>query len=48
MRAIQAILLSLSLALAGCGVKSELQVPSGKPPPKGAHDESQPPQPIGR
>jgi predicted small lipoprotein YifL len=44
------ILLSLvvALALAGCGVKSDLVMPDGKPTPKSQHDPSRPPQPIGQ
>jgi predicted small lipoprotein YifL len=44
------ILLSLvvALALTGCGVKSDLVMPNGKPTPKGQHDPSRPPQPIGQ
>ncbi|HEY0106606.1 MAG TPA: lipoprotein [Rhizomicrobium sp.] len=35
----------LSLSLAGCGVKSDLVMPDGKPTPKGQKDPSKPPTP---
>jgi len=38
----------LSLALAACGVKSDLVMPNGKPTPPNQQDPSKPPQPIGR
>jgi len=34
---------SLALAVAGCGVKSDLLTPDGKPTPKGQKDPSKPP-----
>ena len=40
------LLLGLSLALAGCGVKNDLLMPDGKPTPKDQRDPSKPPQPI--
>ncbi len=42
-----ALLLALALALgvAGCGVKSDLVLPDGKPTPKGQKDPSKPPNP---
>jgi predicted small lipoprotein YifL len=43
-----AVSVSLSLALAGCGTKSNLDSPSGKPASKDERDPSRPPQPIGR
>jgi predicted small lipoprotein YifL len=36
--------LALALAVAGCGVKSDLLLPDGKPPPKSEKDPSKPPQ----
>jgi hypothetical protein len=39
---------SLALAVTGCGTKSELITPAGKPNPHGQKDPSQPPNPIGR
>jgi predicted small lipoprotein YifL len=42
------IVLSLALALPGCGIKSDLLMPNGKETPKGQKDPSRPPQPIGR
>jgi len=33
----------LVLAVAGCGVKSDLVMPDGKPTPKGEKDPSKPP-----
>jgi predicted small lipoprotein YifL len=38
----------LSLAISGCGIKSDLLMPNGKPTPKSQRDPSRPPQPIGR
>jgi predicted small lipoprotein YifL len=43
-----ALILTLSLALAGCGVKNDLVLPDGKPTPKGEKDPSKPPQQLGR
>ena len=40
--------LSLVLAVSGCGTKSNLDLPNGKPTPKNQHDPSQPPNPIVR
>ncbi|MDE3114847.1 MAG: lipoprotein [Pseudomonadota bacterium] len=42
------ILAALSLALAACGVKSDLVMPSGKQTPSSQTDPSRPPQPVGR
>lgn len=39
--------LAMVFALGGCGVKNDLVLPDGKPTPKGQHDPSKPPQPIG-
>ncbi len=39
---------ALVLSLAGCGTKSNLDLPNGKTPPKDERDPSRPPQPIGR
>ncbi len=43
-----ASLLVLSLLLSACGVKTDLDRPSGKPTPAGQVDPSKPPQPVGR
>jgi hypothetical protein len=40
--------IGLSLTISGCGIKSDLLMPNGKPTPKSQHDPSRPPQPIGR
>ena len=45
MRIFLALLFAASLA--SCGVKNDLELPNGKPTPKGQHDPSKPPQPIG-
>lgn len=42
------VLLTLSIFVAACGVKTDLVMPNGKPTPKNQHDPSQPPQPLGR
>jgi len=42
------IVLSLALGIPACGTKTELDLPNGKPPPKGQVDPSQPPAPIER
>ncbi|MBU6444826.1 MAG: lipoprotein [Alphaproteobacteria bacterium] len=42
------ILAALSLALAACGVKTDLVMPNGKPTPANQTDPSKPPQPLGR
>ncbi len=39
---------ALVLVLAGCGVKANLVMPDGKPTPKGQHDPSRPPSPLGQ
>jgi predicted small lipoprotein YifL len=41
-------LLAVTLALAGCGVKTDLLTPNGRENPKGHHDPSKPPHPLGR
>lgn len=43
-----AVLIALSLLMAGCGVKSELVKPDGQPTPKDQPDPSKPPYPLGR
>jgi predicted small lipoprotein YifL len=43
-----ALALVLLMAVAGCGVKSDLTPPDNKPAPKGQQDPSKPPSPIGR
>jgi predicted small lipoprotein YifL len=40
--------LALAVSLAGCGTKTELLKPSGKPTPHDERDPSQPPSPISR
>jgi predicted small lipoprotein YifL len=40
--------LTLSLALASCGVKNDLVMPDGKPTAKNQKDPSKPPLPIGQ
>jgi predicted small lipoprotein YifL len=40
--------LALAFAVSGCGTKSNLDLPNGKPTPKNQHDPSQPPNPIVR
>lgn len=41
-------ILILTLAVASCGVKSELVKPNGQTTPKDTPDPSKPPYPIGR
>jgi predicted small lipoprotein YifL len=43
-----ALLFLATLLLAACGVKSDLDLPDGKPTPQGQQDPSKPPQPVGR
>jgi putative lipoprotein len=40
-----ALALLLALSVGGCGVKSDLMMPNGKPTPKGEKDPSKPPPP---
>ena len=42
------VAVAFAFALASCGVKNDLVMPNGKPTPKGQHDPSEPPQPIGK
>jgi len=42
-----ALLLLAALLLAGCGTKSDLVTPSGKPTPANEQDPSKPPRPLG-
>lgn len=42
-----ALILLASLLLASCGVKSDLDMPNGKPTPSDEQDPSKPPHPIG-
>jgi predicted small lipoprotein YifL len=44
------VMLALTLAfeIAGCGTKTELLKPDGKPTPRDERDPSQPPSPISR
>ncbi|HWD27090.1 MAG TPA: lipoprotein [Rhizomicrobium sp.] len=37
------VALALALSVGGCGVKSDLVMPDGKPTPKGEKDPSKPP-----
>lgn len=36
----------LAFSLSACGTKTPLDLPNGKPPPKGVKDPSEPPSPI--
>ncbi|HTP77621.1 MAG TPA: lipoprotein [Rhizomicrobium sp.] len=45
MRVRAALALALALSLAGCGVKSDLQLPDGSTTPKSEKDPSKPPAP---
>ena len=38
----------LALALAACGVKNDLEIPSGRLPPQDETDPSRPPTPLGQ
>ncbi len=42
-----ATFLAVLLMVSACGVKNDLVLPDGKPTPKGQHDPSKPPLPIG-
>ena len=42
------VVLALALPAAGCGTKTELLMPDGKPTPRDQRDPSQPPSPISR
>ena len=42
------VIAALMLPASGCGMKSELMLPSGKPTPRDQKDPSQPPSPISR
>jgi len=42
------LVLSLSFAVSGCGVKNDLLMPNGNPTPKNQKDPSQPPRPLGQ
>ena len=42
------IVVALAFAVSGCGTKSELYLPDGKPSPPNQKDPSQPPSPISR
>ena len=44
----RALALAILFAVAGCGVKSDLETPDGKTTPKTQHDPSKPPSSIGR
>ncbi|HEY1632521.1 MAG TPA: lipoprotein [Rhizomicrobium sp.] len=42
------LIVSLTLSVAACGTKSNLQLPNGDQTPKGQKDPSRPPHPIGQ
>lgn len=42
------VLVAVSLALAACGIKTDLLTPDGKKTPENKHDPSKPPQSLGR
>ncbi|HEY2445323.1 MAG TPA: hypothetical protein VGI20_06260 [Rhizomicrobium sp.] len=42
------VVVALLLPSSGCGFKSELLLPDGKPTPRDQKDPSQPPSPISR
>lgn len=42
------LVFALVLSAAGCGTKTELLMPNGKPTPRDQHDPSQPPSPLSR
>ncbi|HEX3673685.1 MAG TPA: lipoprotein [Rhizomicrobium sp.] len=42
------LVLSLTLSVAACGTKSNLDLPNGNTTPKGQKDPSRPPHPIGQ
>jgi predicted small lipoprotein YifL len=42
------IVAALAFSVSGCGTKSELLLPDGKPSPRDQKDPSQPPSPISR
>lgn len=42
------LIAGLALGVAGCGTKTELLKPDGKPTPRNERDPSQPPSPISR
>jgi len=42
------IALLLSLVVFGCGVKNDLELPSGLPPAEDERDPSRPPEPLGQ
>lgn len=48
MRAAIVLALAAALMLSACGVKSDLLLPNGKPPPQNQKDPSHPPEPIGQ
>ncbi len=39
---------AITVSLAACGVKGDLEKPNGQPAPKTEKDNSRPPNPIGR
>jgi len=42
------LIAAFAVSLAGCGVKSDLVMPDGKPTPKAEKDPSKPPTQLGR
>jgi predicted small lipoprotein YifL len=42
-KVVPVLVISFAFALSGCGVKSDLVLPDGKPSPKGEKDPSKPP-----
>jgi predicted small lipoprotein YifL len=48
MNARACFMLLFTLLLAGCGVKNDLEIPSGRPPAADERDSSRPPQPLGQ
>jgi predicted small lipoprotein YifL len=44
----RAVLVLVALALAGCGVKTQLEPPPGAVVQKGQPDPSKPPKPLGQ
>jgi hypothetical protein len=42
------LILCFALLLIGCGVKNDLEIPSGRPPAADERDPSRPPQPLGQ
>lgn len=47
-RALRWLMVAAALSLAACGVKNELETPSGHKTPDGQTNPSTPPKPIGK